>query len=90
MQVERLCDKCDRPVSGKLFKGMCRRCYDRLRVITTISVSKRLEPLFLEYAGERDDTSRCIIELMELGLNTWKNGQWVRIVPREINATSEA
>ena len=79
--IERLCAKCDKPVSGKLFKGMCRSCYDKSRTITSVAVPRKLEPLFLEYAGERDDTGRCIIELMELGLRTWKEGKWVRIVP---------
>jgi|GEM_PF-6054552 len=30
---------------------------------------------FNEYMGDREDTAKGIIELMELGLKTWKLGQ---------------
>jgi hypothetical protein len=78
--IERLCESCSKPVKGKLFKGMCRKCYDKSRVTTMVSIPKSLEPLFREFAGEREDTARCIIELVELGLTTWKNGKWARII----------
>jgi hypothetical protein len=85
MLVPRLCEKCDKEVKGKLFKGMCRRCYDKSRVTTVVSIPKKIQPLFEEYAGERDDKARCICELVKLGLNTWKHGKWVRVVPRYID-----
>lgn len=80
--IERLCEKCNKPVKGKLFDGKCRKCYDRSRKISSVAVPKKLEPLFNEYMGERTDTGKGIIELMELGLKTWKEGKRVIIVPQ--------
>lgn len=80
--IERLCEFCSRPVSGKLYGGKCRACYDASRKISSVAVPKKLEPLFNEYMGERDDIAKGIIELMEIGLKTWKMGQRVIIVPQ--------
>jgi hypothetical protein len=80
--IERLCKTCDKPVKGKLFDGDCRKCYDKKRVATMVAIPKKLEPVFKEYAGERSDTSKCIVELIELGLKTWKEGKRVIIVPQ--------
>lgn len=69
-------------MTGKLFKGMCRKCYDKSRVTSMVSIPKNLEPLFREYAGEREDTAKCIVELVEIGLDVWKHGKWARIIFR--------
>ena len=80
--IERLCEKCGKPVQGKLFRGLCRECYDKSRKICSIAVPRKLEPLFNEYMGGRDDIAQGIKELMELGLQTWKYGQRVILVPQ--------
>lgn len=79
--IERLCEECDKPVTGKLFKGLCRSCYDRARVTTVVSIPKKLQPLFTEYMSDRDDTAKCIIELVQMGLVSWKHGKMYRMVP---------
>ena len=79
--IERICEDCERPQHGKLFKGKCRKCYDRARKTTMISIPKKVQPLFEEYMGERDDTAKCINELVELRLKVWKQGKRVILVP---------
>lgn len=81
--IERLCDDCNRPVKGKLFGGKCRKCYDRSRKTTVISIPKKIQPLFEEYMGERDDVAKGVNELVELGLRTWKRGKRMILVPLE-------
>lgn len=73
--IERLCEKCSKPVKNKLFRGMRMNCYDRSRKISSVAVPNKLEPLFNEYMGDHEDTAKGIIELMELGLKIWKSGQ---------------
>ena len=82
--IERLCESCSKPVSGKLYKNLCRGCYDAKRKISSVAVPKKLQPLFDDYMGERDDVARGIIELMELGLKVWKTGRQVTIIPHII------
>ena len=81
--IERLCESCSRPVKGKLYRGMCRSCYDKSRKTTVISIPKKIQPLFEEYMGERDDVAKCVNELVELGLKTYKHGKRMILVPME-------
>ena len=79
--VERLCESCSKPVVGKLFKGKCRRCYDKNRKTTVLSIPKKMQADFETYMDNRDDTAKCVIELVELGLRTWKQGKKMILVP---------
>ena len=80
--IERLCDECDRPVTGKLFRGMCRTCYDRNRQTTVISIPKKMQSDFEAYMEESNETvAKCVIELVELGLKVWKKGKRMILVP---------
>ena len=79
--IERLCESCSKPVKGKLYGGKCRPCYDKSRKTTMVSIPKKIQPLFEEYAGEREDIAKCINELVELGLRTWKQGKRMILVP---------
>jgi len=54
--IERLCESCSKPVTGKLLKGKCRTCYDRSRQDIHLTISRKNEALFREYMGKRDDT----------------------------------
>jgi hypothetical protein len=83
MNPARNCENCGIEVLGKLFKGKCRRCYDRSRKTTVVSIPKKIQPLFEEYIGERDDIAKCINELVELGLKTWKQGKRMILVAIE-------
>ena len=78
--IEGLCESCSKPVKDKLFRGMCRACYDRNRQDIHLTVSKKNEALFKEYMGRRDDRARCANELIEIGLRTWKYGRRVILV----------
>ncbi len=51
--TERLCEKCSKPVQGNLLKEMCRKCYTKATTPATITVPKKLEPLFKEYTEAR-------------------------------------
>ena len=68
-------------MKGILIKGKCRKCYDKARKTTVVSIPRKMELGFVEYMGDRDDTARCIIELVELGLHSWKHGKLYRLVP---------
>ena len=75
------CEECGTEVRGKMFRRMCRRCYDRKRKTSVVSIPKNIQPLFEEYVGEREDIAKCINELVELGLRTWKQGKRMILVP---------
>lgn len=81
MKREVLCPDCATLVKGRLYGGKCRACYDRARAITTVAIPKGLMPLFREFMGDRDDVSNGIIELVGIGLKTWKQGKRMILVP---------
>ena len=46
-----------------------------------VSIPKKIQPLFEEYMGERDDMAKGINELVEMGLKIWKQGKRMILVP---------
>ena len=80
--VERLCEQCDKPVLGKLYKGRCRSCYDKSREFIMMSIAKDVEKDFREYVGERTDRAQCVNELLRIAFKVIKEGKRVIIVPQ--------
>ena len=81
--IERLCKACDKPVSGKLFKDMCRPCYDKRRQFIFLSVAEDIKKDFQEYAGERKDRARCVNELLRVAFRSIKHGKRYLLIPQE-------